>query len=398
MNPSSRGAPVRLGPGHAPRLRPEAAIRTLLSATASPLSSIFGSGFLVIVPILAAAVGSFSPLAMAVVCAVAYLLGAAIRFNIRYAEPALAATPGRLLLGIERASDVALILAYVISVCLYIHILSSFLLGGFGVEAEATLRWLTTAIIAAIALVGVTRGLGALDRLEMLGLAVTLLIVVLLGAGFAVYDASVLSGPGFTPPATEDHTPWEVATIVAGTLIVVQGFETPRYLGASYDMETRIRASRLSQWIAATVYILFVALALPALHTLGGAYDDNSLIDLVAAAAPLLALPLVVAAVLSQFSAAVADTHAATGNMAELTRGWLDDRRGCLLVAAGAILLTWFADTLQILAIASRAFAVYYALQCAVTFIVAQSLAVRIAAGALVALCTFVALFAVPAG
>ena len=41
----------------------------LIDATATPLSSIFGSGFLVIVPILAGAVGPYSVFAMAGVCA-----------------------------------------------------------------------------------------------------------------------------------------------------------------------------------------------------------------------------------------------------------------------------------------------------------------------------------------
>ena len=54
----------------------------LIDATSTPLSSIFGSGFLIIVPILAGAVGSYSVLAMAVVCALAFAVGSVIRFNI----------------------------------------------------------------------------------------------------------------------------------------------------------------------------------------------------------------------------------------------------------------------------------------------------------------------------
>ncbi len=96
----------------------------LLNATSTPLSSIFGSGFLVIVPILAGAVGSYSVLAMVAVCALAYAVGSVIRFNIKHAEPVLAGTPGKATLSLERSSDLALVLAYVISVCLYLHILS----------------------------------------------------------------------------------------------------------------------------------------------------------------------------------------------------------------------------------------------------------------------------------
>ena len=84
--------------------------------------------------------------------------------------------------------------------------------------------------------------------------------------------------------------------LVAGTLIVVQGFETTRYLGDIFDTNTRIKASRLSQIISTIVYIIFVTLALPLLHTLNGQYDDNSLIKLVAVASSLLVAPLIIAA------------------------------------------------------------------------------------------------------
>ena len=66
----------------------------LVDATSTPLSSIFGSGFLIIVPILAGAVGPYAVLAMAAVCALAYAVGSVIRFNIKHAEAVLAGTPG----------------------------------------------------------------------------------------------------------------------------------------------------------------------------------------------------------------------------------------------------------------------------------------------------------------
>jgi hypothetical protein len=68
-------------------------LKTLIKATSTPLASIFGSGFLVIVPILAGAVGSYSVVAMASVCALAFAVGIVIRFNIVHAEPALAGSP-----------------------------------------------------------------------------------------------------------------------------------------------------------------------------------------------------------------------------------------------------------------------------------------------------------------
>jgi hypothetical protein len=180
-------------------------------------------------------------------------------------------------------------------------------------------------------------------------------------------------------------------------LIVVQGFETTRYLGGSFDADVRVSASRWSQIISTAVYVVFVALALPVVHTLNGNYDDNSLIALVGVAAALLAVPLIVAAALSQFSAAVADTLAATGNMQESTHGHLNAKWGCILVGGGAIALSWSASTLEIVALASRAFAFYYMLQCLVAISVSKSVAQRVGMSMIAAALGFIAVFAVPA-
>lgn len=105
-------------------------MKRLFSATATPLASIFGSGFLVMIPILNGAVGHYSILAMALVCGVAYSVGSVIRFNIIHVEPLLKLEqlPKQTKL-FEHVSDLALLLAYIISVCLYINFMASFLLG-----------------------------------------------------------------------------------------------------------------------------------------------------------------------------------------------------------------------------------------------------------------------------
>ena len=135
---------------------------TFIRAVATPLASIFGSGFLVIVPILAGAVGPWSVLAMALVCTLAYAVGSIIRYNIRHAEPVLADHPPETTLSLERASDLALVAAYVISVCLYVHILSAFVLSGLGMDSGINEDLLTTAVIAVITVIGVVKGLEVL--------------------------------------------------------------------------------------------------------------------------------------------------------------------------------------------------------------------------------------------
>jgi hypothetical protein len=374
-------------------------VNKLVDATSTPLSSIFGSGFLVIVPVLAEAVGSWSVLAMALVCLLAYAVGSVVRFNIRQAEPVLAGEPGEATLSFERASDLALIVAYVVSVCLYLHILSAFVLGGLHADTMFNENILTTVVIVFITAVGMTKGLKTLDILEEWGLWITLLIIALLLLGFAFHDWNAWRSPaGIVLVDSLPHTPWEVVTIVAGTLIVVQGFETTRYLGDIFDTDTRVRASRWSQILSTVVYVVFVALALPVVHTLNGHYNDNSLIELVRTAVPILVAPLVIAAALSQFSAAVADTMAATGNIEEVTGGHLKMKWACAMVGLGAVAISWSSNTLEILALASRAFAFYYLLQCIVAITVSKSWLRRSCIAILVAVLGFITVFAVPAG
>lgn len=371
----------------------------MLRAVSTPLASIFGSGFLVIVPILAGAVGQYSALAMAAICLLAFGVGSIIRFNIKYAEPVLAATPGEATLSLERASDLALILAYVISVCLYTQILSSFVLGDTSANTPINANILTTLVIFLIAAIGVIKGLKQLEVLEQWALYITLLIILAIFIGFARYDwIEWSSSTGLKLPAMPDKSGWSILTVLGGTLIVVQGFETPRYLGDTYDSETRIRASRWSQIISSIVYITFVALALPLAAALNGKYDDNSLLVMAGLATSLLVLPLIIAAAMSQFSAAVADTIAATGNMEEVTHHHLKVKWGYAFIGFGAIALTWSADTFQIVSLASRAFAFYYMLQCFVAISVSKSTLQKTGISVIAVILGFITIFSVPAG
>ena len=323
----------------------------VVPAMSTPLASIFGSGFLVIVPVLASAVGPYAIVAVVVVALVAHQVGAIVRHNILCAEPVLAAGSQRLTTIFERISGVALIGAYVISVCLYVHILSAFVLAGFGADTAFNKSLMTSVVIGAITVTGFFGGLAPLEKLERWALYLTIVILAALLAGFALFDVGQFLGHGaLSLPDWPGRSGWEVATIVAGTLIIVQGFETTRYLGDQFDTGTRIRASLWSQYVSLSVYVLFVALAQPLVPVLNGDYGDNSLIALARAASVLLPLPLILAAGLSQFSAAVADTLAAAANLSETSRGRIAPRWGYLAVGLAAMALAWTGSTFTIIA------------------------------------------------
>ncbi len=390
LHPSQDHCTIKEGP---------TSIRKLMPAMSTPLASIFGSGFLIVVPVLASAVGPYSIVAILVVALIAFLVGKIVRHNILCAEPVLEAGSNQFTLVVERLSDFALVIAYVISVCLYLHILSAFVLAGFGMDNAFNKSLLTTSIIIIITLIGLMGGLKPLEKLERWALYITIGILALLLVLFGLYDINqIIEQRYFSLPKMPDRSAWEIATIVAGTLIIVQGFETTRYLGKTFDKSTRIRASRWSQYFSLSIYIIFVTLALPIVSVLNGNYDDNSLITLAASASILLPIPLIIAASMSQFSAAVADTLAAAANMQEASQQKISTRWGYLMVGSAAIALSWTSSTFESITLASRAFALYYLLQCLVAFSVCRNIRERTLFVFIAIILAFVLIFAVPAG
>jgi hypothetical protein len=151
--------------------------------------------------------------------------------------------------------------------------------------------------------------------------------------------------------------------VLSGMLLIVQGFETTRYLGADYTPAERARGQLLAQVIAAGVYILFVPLAAPMATNLGDAADATAIIAIVSRAAWGLAPALSLAAIFSQFGAAVADTIGTAGILEEETKGRIRRRTGYALVTSLAVILIWSVDLFEVLSLASRSFALYYAFQ-----------------------------------
>jgi hypothetical protein len=68
----------------------------------------------------------------------------------------------------------------------------------------------------------------------------------------------------------------------------------------------------------------------------------------------------------AQFSAAVADTGGSGGLIEELTRNRVTARQAYVLLVGVGLVLTWTLDVFEIISYASRAFAIYYALQAGV--------------------------------
>lgn len=330
------------------------------AATVIPLASIIGSGFLVIAPILQMSMGVYAPLAMAGLVIVAYLIGAAIRFNIKYVEPKLAAgTLHPAPRSLEILSQWALSFAYVVSVTYYLALFGDFALRGVNVVNPVLSRTITTAILIFIAVYGRYRGFNFLGRFEALKLGI--IGGLLLGLAYGNYHAwiqHIWHLPQTKEPSLHD---WR---IVLGMLIVVQGFETSRYLGDKFPPLLRIRTMRYAQWISAGIYIVYITLMLYYFnYPLPSEGQDTAIITLSGHVATVLPVMLLALALIAQFDAAIADAEGGSGLLEELSKRKITMNVGYAIIAAGGILIVWSSNIFQIITYASQVFALYYMLQ-----------------------------------
>ncbi len=368
-------------------------------ATVTPLASIMGSGFLVVAPLLHATVGRYAVPAMGVLLIVAYAVGGVIRYNIRCAEPLLKQKPGaegcvgahRLhaacraafliemrsgaLHVAERVSHVVLAGAYFISISYYLQLLAAFGLRALGHEGSPPVaKLIVTAIIASLGVIGTVAGLRSFERIERYVIALNLGMIAALIAGLAWKNAALLSsGDWALPGAGVAGEPVHAARVLMGMLIVVQGFETSRFLGTEHPAGERIGSMRFAQWISAGVYLVFLAL-IGVMFTGPGAEpsaDVTAIITIAGSIAPVLAILVYVTAIGSQFTASTADNAGCAGLLEAFVSRLMPGRFVYAVVAAVAIAVTWATDVLQIISLASRAFALFYAIQCLVAVLVA---------------------------
>ncbi len=341
-------------------------------ATLTPLSSIIGSGFLIIAPLLASVVGSYSPLAVTGIVVLAYVIGGVIRFNITHTEPLLHDKKAHpVIYKIDLFANTALSFAYVTAVAFYLSLLSSFLLIYIGfVDSPSLERSLTTIIIVFIATAGFMRGLGGLEKLEAYSMSLQLSIVAALLIGIFVYDYNFMQSERLLIFDVQDRS-WIIKVyMLFGILLVVQGFETSRFLGEKYSAEIRVQTMRRAQLISGALYVVSVIALMPIVQHLNLAnIQIAEIVSATGLAATVLPLMLIVAAIMSQFSAAVADTVGAGCLVSESSSGKLSTNKCYLVVSLFAIILIWTANLLEIISFASRAFALYYLLQCVVALI-----------------------------
>lgn len=336
-------------------------------ATVTPLASIIGSGFLIVAPLLHAVLGKWALAGMIFLSILAYAIGSIIRFNIRYAEQYLIDHPESGIAKIETLSQWALGFAYAISVAFYTSLFTAFLFDRLSISDPVLMRWATTVLLLSVMAVAWRRGARGLETIELL--AVTLKLAIIIGVLIALGSYDFISHTAwFQHDAIKKLSLWNSLAMLAGMLMVTQGFETTRFMGKHYTATVRINAARYSQWIATIIYITFISFTCPLfLEFPIVELNETTISQTLGQVVMVLPVMLLIAATASQLSAALADTIGGGGLLRELIPIQLPDNFFYMGVVAISIILIWSANVFEIINYASKGFGAYYLLQVLIT-------------------------------
>lgn len=360
-------------------------------ATVTPLASIIGSGFLISGPILAKEFGAAAAPAMMALLAIAYAVGAVIRFNIGYVEPLLThARAGAPIRRLAQLAQVTLAIAYAISVAYYLKLLAAFGTRAAGIESELLSNIFVTAVIGLLVLTALTGSLRRIEYVAHGSVSVKLGLIVGMLAALAA-EWVMRSGQAFVLPPVNLRA--SSGALLLGLLITVQGFETSRYMGGMYGRQLRVETMKQAQLISSVIYLAFLILLTPHLGDAAETEGVAGILDVMESIAPVLGLLVLGGALASQLSAAVADSIGATGLAVELSRKRLSVPFAFLAASLLAVAVVWLTNPFSVVAVASRAFALFYGIQCLMALIVARKIGRSLAmqAGILVMLLVCVA-------
>ncbi len=242
--------------------------------------------------------GNLSIFCMGFLLVLAYGVGDAIRFNIQYFEP-IEEERGAAQ-SIAFLARIVLAGAYFISVTYYLQLLAAFLANALGVSGSHLTAGITSVLLVLIGGVGMWRGLEMLESVEKYAVALNLGMIAAMLVALAVYNASLVFSAKWALPNVSSTINYHDFRVLLGLLIIVQGFETSRYLGEDHTPETRISTMRFAQLISSVIYLAFIGLVTVLFHD-GLGNDVTAIVALTKPVAVVLPICISITAIGSQF-------------------------------------------------------------------------------------------------
>jgi hypothetical protein len=367
--------------------RPKVQESAVYKATVVPLAEIMDVGFIVFSPIIVLLFGFGAPLAMLGLCLLGILTGVATSYNIRNYEPLIGKRDP--LHTWNSVALWALIAASVVNVGYYAQLLMTLVWLPLGDVYSPELVTATAALLLGVLTIyGFAKGLMALNDLGNRTTAFNLSAIVAVLVAFATYNVQRLVGGDFDWPQLHAAADDEAFRKLLGLFVLVQGFESSRYIGAYFSADMRVRTMRSAQYVSTTVYVLFVAFSLILFASVTPPDNVTAIFEVSEQVSAFLPFLIMAAALGSQLSAIVNDTETRTEMLAGEVGDRLPRRWTFPLFLVPAILVVLLSDVSSVVALASRVFAAYYLSQA----LIAGRLAWRAGRWAWVAFFAFIAL------
>ncbi len=190
-------------------------------------------------------------------------------------------------------------------------------------------------------------------------------------AVFAAYNVNEAVSGDWSLPKYEPDVDAEDYRKIFGLFAMVQGFEAARYTGARFSGELRISTMRWAQVIATVVFVGLIGLLLLPFGRFQPRADATAIFVVSDQVSVYLPWLILVAAFGSQFSAITNATSSRSHLLMEATRYTLDKRYTFPLLLVPAIMIVLFVDVIGAVSIASRVFAVFFALQAMIAVVLA---------------------------
>jgi hypothetical protein len=339
--------------------RPKVQESSTYKATIVPLAGIMDVGFLVFSPVIILLFGFDAPWAMLGLCVLGILTGFAISYNINNYEP-LIGKPDPL----HRWNSVALwalIAASVVNEAYRAVLLMTLVFLPLGDLYSPGLVTATAAVLLGIlAIYAFAKGLISLNNFANKSAAFNLSAIAAVVVAFGTFNVQQLVGGDFDWPHFNAPDDAEAFRKLLGLFVLVQGFESSRYIGAYFSADERVRTMRSAQCISSAVYVVFVLFSLVLFAGVMVPHNATAIFEVSKQVSVFLPYLIMAAALGSQLSAIVDDTQ----TRSEMLVGQLGDRVPRQwtfpLFLVPAILVVLLTDVSSAVALASRVFAAYY--------------------------------------
>jgi hypothetical protein len=340
---------------------------TRFQATVVPLANIMDVGFIVMAPAIVLLTGYAAPLYLLGICLLAIAAGSVIAYNIRHYEPLEAGADP--VSGIARVARLALVAASIVNIAYYTLLFVALVLWPLGFYSDGNLAVAGTVLLVVLIGVGVA---GQMDRLNELGdrtTAFNLAAVTAVIAAFLVFNVQEMIAGRFDFPPSGVTVDVEALRKIIALFALVQGFEAARYIGVRFSAKDRIVGMRVSQAVSSVLFVAFLALSLILFVEVPSQFDQTAIFVVAERMGPFVPFLILLAAVGSEGSAII---NATVSRSDMLVAERVPRRLTFVVLLVPAIAVFLLTDITQVVALASRVFALYFLLQAVLAAVLAR--------------------------